>query len=232
MNVTGFIFARGGSKGVPRKNIRKLAGKPLINYSIETALASRFIDRVIVSTDDLEIAETAVEAGAEVPFMRPAKLAGDDSPEWLSWQHAIKEIRKSGHDFDLFAAIPATSPLREVQDIDKCIMCLAEDNTADAVITVCEAQRHPSFNMVTLDDNMCADLVLPGGEKIFRRQDASVIYDITTVAYVARPDFILNSESIFEGRVKAVVIPRERALDIDTEFDFKIAQFLVNDLKK
>ena len=110
MKVLGFVFARGGSKGVPGKNIKSLAGKPLITYSIEAGLESVLIDRVIVSTDDKEIKNYAILAGAEVPFIRPAQLASDDSPEWLSWQHAISEIRKRDGDFDVFVSIPATSP--------------------------------------------------------------------------------------------------------------------------
>ncbi len=232
LKTIGFIFARGGSKGVPGKNIKDLGGKPLLQYAIEIGLKSKLIDRVIVSTDDEIIAKKAVDAGAEVPFIRPAELAGDDSPEWLSWQHAIKEIRSAGYDFDVFVSIPATSPLRETQDVDSCIESLIKDNDADAVITVCEAQRHPSFNMVVLDDERYAELAWQGDETVTRRQDAPALYDMTTVAYAAKPKFVLQANSIFEGRVKAVVIPRERALDIDTEFDFKIAELLMKESKR
>ncbi len=226
--VVGFIFARGGSKGVPRKNVRLLAGKPLIAYAIETANASAWIDRVVVSTDNDEIADVARRYRAEVPFIRPAALAGDDSPEWLAWQHAIRmiEMEQNERKMDIFVCIPPTSPLRAVDDLDACIRAL-QDSDADIVITVTPARRSPHFNMVVVDENSSAKLVIPPEERIYHRQDAPTVYDMTTVAYAARPAFILNSSSAFDGNVKAVVVPEERSLDIDTELDFKIAEFLM-----
>ena len=226
--VVGFIFARGGSKGVPRKNTRPLAGKPLIAYAIETALASDLIDRVIVSTDDARIAGVAQQYGAEVPFMRPAELAQDNSPEWLAWQHAIRtlEATEDVPKMDAFVCIPATSPLRAVEDVDACIRALLESD-ADLVITVKPAERNPYYNMVMLDEAGYARLVIPPEQTIHQRQAAPAVYDMTTVAYAARPEFVLNADSIFEGKVKVVIVPPERALDIDTELDFKFAEFLL-----
>ena len=226
--VVGVIFARGGSKGVPRKNIRPLAGKPLIAYAIETALASELIDRVVVSTDDAEIAGVAQQYGGEVPFMRPPELARGDSPEWLAWQHAIRmlEASEGAYKMDVFVCIPPTSPWRAVEDVDACIQTLL-DSDADIVITVKPAERNPYFNIVVLDEKGYARLVIHREEKIHRRQDAPAVYDGTTVAYAARPEFVLNARSMFEGKVKAVVVPAERALDIDTELDFKFAEFLL-----
>jgi len=231
-HVVAAIFARGGSKGVPRKNIRQLAGKPLIAYAIEAARNSTLIDRVFVSTDDREIADVAAQYGAEVPFMRPPELARDDSPEWLAWQHAIRTLH--GHagspEWDAFVSVPTTSPLRRVEDIDACISALLESD-ADAVITVRPAERNPYFNMVTLDDRGYARLVIQPQQQVSRRQDTPVVYDITTVAYVTRPAFVLSATSILEGKVKAVVVPPERALDIDTELDFLVAEFLLQKLE-
>ena len=125
--VVAGIFARGGSKGVPRKNIRLIAGKPLIAYAIETARNSALIGRVIVSTDDREIAEVAVKYGAEVPFLRPPELAQDDSPEWLAWQHTVRKLHGDTDGtpkWDVFVSVPATSPLRKVEDVDACIGAL------------------------------------------------------------------------------------------------------------
>jgi N-acylneuraminate cytidylyltransferase len=226
--VVGAIFARGGSKGVPGKNLRLLAGKPLIVYAIETALASKLIDRVIVSTDNAEIAAVAQQHGAEVPFMRPQELARDDSPEWLAWQHAIRtlEAAEGGLKIVVFVCIPPTSPLRAVEDVEACIETLL-DSDADLIITVKPAERNPYFNMVVLDEAGYAQLALPSEGAIHHRQDAPPVYDITTVAYAARPDFVLNARSMFEGKVKAVVVPAGRALDIDTELDFKFAEFLL-----
>ena len=229
--IVGFIFARGGSKRVPGKNIRLLAGKPLIAYAIEAAFQSQFINRVVVSTDDEKIAQVAQDFGAEVPFVRPKELAQNNSPEWLAWQHAIQTLKEqdnNGRELNVFVSIPPTAPLRAVEDVNNAIQTfLASD--ADIVITVKKASRHPSFNMVTLDEHNCAKLVLPLDKQIIRRQDAPLVYDMTTVAYVASPKFIMESKAVFEGRVKAVIIPEERALDIDTELDFKFAEFLINE---
>jgi len=226
--VVGFIFARGGSKGVPRKNIRLLAGRPLIAYAIETALASEWIDRVIVSTDDAEIADIARQYGVEVPFMRPPELARDDSPEWLAWQHAIQtlEANEGKLRMDVFVCIPPTSPLRAVEDVDACIQTLLESD-ADLVLMVKSAERNPYFNMVLPDRAGYAQLVIPPDQTVYGRQGAPPVYDMTTVAYAARPEFVLSANSMFEGRIKAVVVPAERALDIDTELDFKFAGFLM-----
>jgi len=230
-DIIGYIFARGGSKGVPRKNIRTLAGKPLIAYAIETAKQSRYIDRVIVSTDDREIAEIAKRFGADVPFLRPPELAGDRSPEWLAWRHAIQAVQKeSGKLPEIFVSIPTTSPLRNVTDIDRCISCLQETD-ADIVITVKKADRSPYFNMVTLDENGLAKVVMQTGTTLVRRQDAPIVYDMTTVAYAARSQYIIQADCIFSGRVRAVEVPSERAIDIDTELDFRIAEFLISDRK-
>jgi N-acylneuraminate cytidylyltransferase len=227
--VVGVIFARGGSKGVPRKNIRLLNGKPLIAYAIETARASRLIERVFVSTDDEEIATVARQYQAEVPFIRPAELAQDRTPEWLAWQHAIRSITAldPSRPIDAFVSIPPTSPLRSTEDVDACVQLLL-DGEADIVITVRPAERNPYFNMVTLNNSSDAQLVIPPNASISRRQDAPVVYDITTVAYAARPAYVLHATSIFEGRVKAVVVPTERAIDIDTETDFRIAEVLLS----
>jgi len=226
--VYAFIFARGGSKGVPRKNIRELAGKPLIAYSIEAGRKSDLIDRIVVSTDDHEIAEIAMLYGAEVPFIRPMELSKDESPEWLAWRHAISEMKNQidAPAMDVFTVLPTTSPLRSVNDVDACINKYLKSDV-DMIITVKKASRHPSYNMVALDSNQCAQIVMPLTKKVCRRQDAPPIYDITTVAYVTNPDYIMNANDMFEGKVGTVMIPEERALDIDTEFDFSIAKFLI-----
>ncbi len=231
--MVGFIFARGGSQGIPGKNIRLLAGKPLIAYAIETAFENRFLNRVVVSTDDKKIARVAQDFGAEVPFIRPKELAQDDSSEWLAWQHAIRTLKEQdkGRELDVFVSIPPTAPMRAAEDVDNAIQTfLASD--VDIVITAKKASRHPSFNMIILDKQNFAKLVLPLDKQIIRRQDAPPVYDMTTVAYVANPKFIMESKAVLEGRVKAVIIPEERALDIDTELDFQFAEYLMTNRLK
>jgi N,N'-diacetyl-8-epilegionaminate cytidylyltransferase len=227
--VVALIPARGGSKGVLRKNIRPLAGKPLIAYAIEIARASKLIERVVVSTDDAEIAAIARRHGADVPFMRPAELAQDDSPEWLTWQHAVRMLQaaETGSSIDAFVCVSPTSPLRAVEDVDACIQLLLESD-ADLVMTVRPSERNPYFNMVVLDGSGYARVVMRPERPIYRRQDAPVVYDITTVAYTFRPAFVLRTTSEFDGKVRAVVVPAERALDIDTELDFAFAEFLLS----
>lgn len=224
MKALGLICARGGSKGLPGKNIRLLAGKPLIAWAIEAAQVVSRITRLVVSTDSLEIAEVARAYGAEVPFMRPAELAQDDSPEWLVWRHALKFIQESDRFYpEVLVSVPTTAPLRLPIDIENCLDEY-EKTKPDIVITVTDAHRSPYFNMVKHRSDGHVELVL--NSEVTRRQDAPLVYDMTTVAYAARPEFVLAKNSLFEGRVSAVHVPAERALDVDTPFDFKIAEFL------
>lgn len=221
-----FIFARGGSKGLPGKNIKMFAGKPLIAWAIEHACKAQGIRRVIVSTDSEDIAVVAAQHGAEVPFMRPSHLASDDCPEWLSWRHALDFIRNDeGSLPDAMVCVPVTAPLRQPVDIERCLELFSKGN-ADVVITVTDAHRNPYFNMVTMQSNGSVGLVIPQMSGISRRQDAPEVFDMTTVAYVADPEFVLTHESVFAGRVKAVHVPIERSIDIDALLDFEIAEFL------
>ena len=228
MKAIAFIFARAGSKGLPGKNIRHLGGKPLIAWSIELALAVNRIERVIVSTDSEEIAAVAREYSAEVPFIRPAELARDNSPEWMAWRHALNYFREStGALPEVMVSIPATAPLRHALDIENCLDEY-EKGDAEMVITVTEAHRSPYFNMVKANLDGTVGLVNPSQSTIARRQDAPVVYDMATVCYVANPEFVMTHNATFEGRVKAVQVPVERAIDIDTLLDFQIAECLLN----
>ena len=226
MKAVGFIFARGGSKGLPKKNIRDFCGKPLIAWAVERALKVERIDRIIVSTDCQDIARIAREYGAEVPFLRPADLATDESPEWESWQHVLNFLLETeGKVPEIMVSIPTVAPLGLASDIDDCINEFEKSST-DIVITVTTAQRSPYFNMVKQNDQGFYELINPNSVTTSRRQDAPIVFDITTVCYVASSAFVLSKNSIFEGRVKAVEIPAERSIDIDSELDFKIAEFL------
>jgi N-acylneuraminate cytidylyltransferase len=228
MKAVAFIFARGGSKGLPGKNVRPLCGKPLIVWSIEHARVVDRIERVIVSTDDDEIAAVALQYGAEVPFMRPAELARDDSPEWLAWRHALHYLRDNGGLPDVMVSVPATAPLRIPADIE-CSLDDFQQGGADVVVTVSEAHRSPYFNMVKRNEDGTVGLVIPPADSVNRRQDAPVVFDMATVAYVAAPQFVLTHNALFEGRVRAVTVPVERAIDIDTLLDFRIAECLMKE---
>ena len=228
MKAIAFIFARGGSKGLPGKNIRPLAGKPLIAWSIEHAFAVKRIERVIVSTDSEEIAAVARQYGAEVPFIRPEELARDDSPEGLAWRHALNYLSETiGALPEVMVSVPTTAPLRLSLDIENCLDEYGKGN-ADMVITVTDAHRSPYFNMVKTNADGTVGLVNPPQSDIARRQDAPVVYDMATVCYVANPEFVMTHNGTFDGRVKAVHIPVERAIDIDTLVDFQIAEYFMN----
>ena len=227
MKVVALTCARGGSKGLPGKNIRPLAGQPLIARAIAQAKAIRRIARVIVSTDSEQIAAVARAAGADVPFLRPAELAQDNSPEWLVWRHALNYLKEQDGVYpDALIVVPATAPLRAVKDLEHCLDEF-EKGDADVVITVTDAHRNPYFNMIKVLPDGTASIVITGVNSIIRRQDAPVVYDVTTVAYVVRPEFVMTRNGVFEGKVGYVHIPAERALDIDTPLDFKIAEYLV-----
>ena len=224
MKTYAFIFARGGSKGVSGKNIRTLAGKPLLAHSIELAKKIDSLKEIFVSTDDEQIKMIALKWGATV-IPRPRELAQDNSPEWLAWQHALEWVNNERGDFDIFISLPCTAPLRDINDVEKCLNQI--DDATDIVITITDTSHSPWFNMVRPTENGYIRLLIDGGQQYFRRQDAPKAFDMTTVAYVTRPNFIRQASGIFEGRVKAIIIPEERALDIDTELDFQIAEFLL-----
>ncbi len=230
MKYIGLICARGGSKGLPGKNIKLLNGIPLIGWSIKIAKKIERVSRVIVSTDSEEIAKIALEYGAEVPFMRPIDLALDDSPEWLVWRHAINCLEsQQGEKIDSLIVLPVTAPLRSTGDVNNCID-LFEKGEVDSVITVSEANRSPYFNMTVNDSKGYSSLVIQSNKGISRRQDAPKVFDMTTVAYVVDANFVKEFNGIFEGKVKSMIIPTDRAIDIDTILDFKIAEYLISNI--
>lgn len=227
MKAIAFIFARGGSKGLPGKNIRPLAGKPLIAWSIENALAVSRIGRVIVSTDSHEIALIAKQYGAEVPFIRPSNLARDSTPEWLAWRHALSYILDSAGELPgVMVSVPTTAPLRMPVDIENCLDEY-EKGGSDIVVTVTDAHRNPYFNMVKANPDGTVSLVNPPKVSIGGRQEAPTVYDLTTVCYVASSKFVMAKSSIFEGIVRAVHVPIERSIDIDSLLDFQLAESLL-----
>lgn len=220
--TSAFIFARGGSKGLPRKNVLPIAGLPLIVHSIHAAQLLGSIDGIYVSTDCQEIATIALDAGAVI-IDRPAELSSDIAPEWLAWQHAIQWVQTKYGLFDRFLSLPPTAPCRNIGDVQRCLDALTTD--VDLVLTTTPSHRSPWFNMVVETNNGYLELV-KSADHIIRRQDVPACFDITTVAYVAHPAFILSAASIWDGRIRGVKIPSERAIDIDTPVDYAIARFL------
>ena len=229
MKLFAFVFARGGSKGLPGKNVRKLGDKPLLAWSIDLAHSIKEVENVFVSTDDEVISTVARKYGATV-IHRPSHLAADDSPEWLSWQHAIRWVMDKHGNFDAFLSLPATAPLRSRDSVERCIRSLSDDT--DVVLTMVESARNPWFNMVATDADGMLSLVNNPRGAIVRRQDVPKTYDLTTVAYVARPAFVLQSNSMWDGQVRGVTVPPRSAVDIDTIDDFRYAEFLLGDKKE
>ncbi len=213
---------------MPGKNIKLLGGIPLIAHSIIRAKETAFVERIYVSTDSDEIAAVAKDYHAEV-IIRPQELATDTASEWLAWRHAVNYLEKAGVAFDIFLSLPSTSPLRASLDIENCVNALADDT--DMVVTVTPSSRSPYFNMVTRDHDGFSELVIDSGG-LTRRQDAPITYDLTTVAYVTRPKFIKSNQGLFSGRVKSVIVPKERAVDIDDAHDFLFAEALYERGKK
>lgn len=226
-----FIFARGGSKGLPGKNIKPLADIPLIAHAINCAKNIAEISEIIVSTDDEAIAKVARDYGADVPFMRPERLASDDAPEWLAWQHAVNWYETTRGPFDCFLSLPATAPLRSQTDVVSCIKLLSDKSEIDGVITVRDSERSPYFNMVVEDEEGHAKIFASTELQVTRRQDVPPVFDILTVAYAARPKFILSASGLFSGKIGTVKVPAERGIDIDTEYDFGIAEYLISKRK-
>lgn len=225
MKTFAFIFARGGSKGLPGKNVKPLNGKPLLQYSVEMAKKVPQIDDVFVSTDCDAIAALAVACGAKV-IIRPDDLATDSSPEWLSWRHAIEYVTENYGKFDRFVSLPATSPLRSETDVTSALIKL-DGNMADICISVTPASRSPYFNMVKVLPDESVEIVIKPESAFSRRQDAPKVYDITTVVYAALVPFVQNNSSIFSGKVVAILVPKNRAVDIDDIYDFMFAESLL-----
>ena len=224
-DIISLICARGGSKGLPRKNVRPFVGKPLIAHSIEMALNSNFIADVVVSTDDEEIARVAKIYGASVPFMRPANLSGDSAPEWHVWQHALSWLSDQGRVIEALVVLPPTAPLRSLEDVNGAIEMFLQKK-CDGVVFGTDSHRNPFFNMVTIDDNQRCALAMSGAARFTRRQDAPTFYDLTTVCYVMSPDYIKHHQHLFDGDIRMFHVPVERSVDIDTIFDFELAEFI------
>ena len=223
MKIYAFIFARGGSKEVSGKNIREICGKPLLAYSIEQAREINKIKKIFVSTDDAKIASIATKYGADV-IDRPSEIAKDDSNEWLAWKHAIEWTQEQNYFFDTFLSLPTTAPLRNRLDIIRALNKL--DVQTDVVITMTQAARNPWFNMVSIDKSLNAKLISKVNKFKANRQNYKRIYNVTTACYVAKKSYLQKCNNIFDGKVKAQIIPKERSIDIDDNIDIEIARLL------
>jgi CMP-N,N'-diacetyllegionaminic acid synthase len=220
--IVAIIPARGGSKGISNKNIQKLAGRPLISYTIEAALKSKILSKVIVSTDDARVAEISRSFGAEVPFLRPADLAKDETPSLPVVQHAVKYIEDAeGCIIDVVVLLQPTSPLRNEKYIDTAVEKILGTG-ADSVITVCRVKHHPYWNFIAKGDSLCP--FIRNDVNPTRRQDLPEMYAPNGAVYVVRRDVLFNQDSILGKDIRAVVMPIEESIDIDGYFDLFIAE--------
>jgi CMP-N,N'-diacetyllegionaminic acid synthase len=222
--IVATICARGGSKGVPRKNIRLLCDKPLLTYSIEVAGTCDLIDRVIVSTDDTEIAAVAREAGAEVPFLRPTELAVDNAPKLPVLKHVVRFLESNDYCPDIIVDLDPTSPMRTQQDIKACVEMVMQEG-ADNVFSVVRARKNPYFNVVEIRDGR-VQLVKEAPQPVTRRQDAPEVYEMNASIYVWRRDALMRHDSLFLENTRIYVMP-EWAIDIDSETDFQFVEFIL-----
>ena len=228
------ISARGGSQGVPEKNIRPLLGTPLIVRAIQTALEATEIQSVFVSTDSKEIATVSSRGGALIPFMRPPELAKPNSGKFQVWQHALTTC-ETLHDtkYSLYVDVDCTNPLIESSDITDSISqfrSLQNDNmAADAVFSVSHARRNPYFNMLEPDERGVLRMSKTKGDTVLARQDAPTVFDHIAGVYVLDTQFLRTSHHLLEGNCFGYVLPEGKAMDIDSEIDFKIAEHLLNE---
>jgi CMP-N,N'-diacetyllegionaminic acid synthase len=224
-SVLALIPARGGSKGLPRKNVLPLGGRPLIAWSVEAARQSKYVDRVIVSSDNDDIIAAAKAAGAEIPFVRPAALAGDQTPSLDVALHALEAV---GQAFDYLVLLQPTSPLRTAADIDGCLeTCLRHD--APSCVSVSKAEKSPLW-MYTRDAQDRLVPVLPRAEgTIHQRQLLPTIYALNGAVYVTQTAALATHRAFVTAATVAWEMPRTRAVDIDCELDLKIAGLLLQE---
>lgn len=226
--VLGIVPARSGSKGLPGKNLRPVADKPLIAWTIETALASATMERVIVSTDSQEIAEIACKYGAEVPFLRPPELARDNTPGIEVILHAVCWLDEhKGYRPDYIMVLQPTSPLRTSEDIEIAIR-LALERKADAVVSVCPVHQHPYWMKRLTEDGRLVDF-LPLERPHTSRQELPPVYALNGAIYLVQREVLLQRKTFYTDRTYAYVMPPERSLDIDTPWDLSLAELILKD---
>lgn len=224
--ILGVITARGGSKGIPRKNIKDLAGSPLITYTIEAAKNSRYLDYFLVSTDDAEIAEVSKKYGAPVPYMRPAELSTDSAKSIPVVQHAINWLKDNeGKEFDYVMILQPTSPFRAAEDIDRSIEKIV-DTGADSVMGMKKLIDFSLAKLKVLDGDKILPLAENEGKQSSARSELRDLYKRNCAIYLTKTDLMMQGD-MFGKDSRAYVMPEERSLDINAPFDFELAEFFL-----
>lgn len=222
------ICARGGSKGVPNKNIRDLAGKPLLAYSIEVAQKFGWADRIMVSTDDKKIQKVAEQYGVAVPFLRPAKLADDVTSREVVIAYAAEAAEKHWQEeYDIIVDLGNATPLKNEKDVREVVKLLVDTPDTEVAFSVTPAARSPYFNMVEVDAQGYAHLSKKPGKYVVRRQDGPRVYDMNDGVYAMWKKSYLKNKTVRTDKTRIYVMPAERSVDIDREIDFKIAELFL-----
>lgn len=220
MSLLAIIPARGGSKGIPRKNIKHLAGKPLIGWTIDAAKQASCINRIVVSTEDDEIVSVARELGADVPFMRPTELAADNTPGIEPVQHAISQLPK----YDWVLLLQPTSPLRSVEDIDG-IWQFCQNHGAPSAVSICEVTKHPYWMYQCNSEHRLQQFIC-GRPDVTQRQDLPTAYALNGALYLAKTDWLLQQGGFIGPETLGYIMPTLRSLDLDTPHDWLWAELL------
>jgi len=228
MRVLGLIPARGGSKGIPRKNIRMLCGKPLLGYTADAVLASTRLSRVILSTDDREIASVGEQCGLEIQFIRPQELARDDTPTLPVVQHALRWMGARGESFDAVCLLQPTSPLRLPVDIDGCIELL-ENSGSDSVVTILPVpDEHNPHWVYFRDGEGRLNLSTGEAEPIARRQSLPPAFHRDGSVYVTRTNVVMQQNSLYGASVSGFLVDPARSVNIDGLLDWERAEALIS----
>jgi len=227
MKALGVIPARGGSKGVYKKNLRSLAGKPLVSWTIEEALASR-LSRLIVSSDDPEIIDLARSYGEDLaPFTRPAALATDSARTLPVVQHAIREVEKAGESYNVVVLLQPTTPLRTAEDINEGLRRM-DDGDSDCVVSVVDVGANHPFRMKRIvDGDRLIHYIDQGFEDMRPRQELPPVYIREGSLYVATRRLVMEDDVLVGGNVRALVVEPDNTVNIDTEADFERAERLM-----
>jgi CMP-N,N'-diacetyllegionaminic acid synthase len=229
LTIVGIITARGGSKGIPGKNLIPIRGRPLISYTIEAALDSKVLDRIIVTTDDEKIAEVSRQFGAETPFVRPANLSGDWDPSYPVVVHALEWMAENeGYYPDYMMLMQPTSPMRIAEDIRNAV-AIARDKDADGVISIYEPKQHPKWMFELDEDGRFADFD-PHERELSRRQSLEPRYMLNGSIYLVKRAVIMSQDNFYTSQTYALVMPRERSIDIDSIHDARVVEMTMEDV--
>ena len=227
--VLAIVPARGGSKGLPGKNLRLLDGRPLLAWPVSAALGAASVDRVIISTDDVAIAEAALTAGADVPFLRPAHLANDTASSMDVILHALDTLASQGHEYEYVILLEPTSPLTESSDVEDALSRLrAAGAAADAIVGICRVEStHPEYDVRRDPNGLISPYAAPDFKSLRRRQDIEELYFLEGSLYISRVEAFRHYKTFYHERTLGYEVPRWKSMEVDDIFDFIMVEAVV-----